>query len=252
MSKKKNQIILVACGLIMSGVIIYTIVAGGKSFLPEENVWNKQEGSSSDSNMEGNGSNINDKELEGTEISDDEKVKKDQDIDIGDEFQINDLIYKINSVERTKEKRVYSMPKLDWPFYTVDEHGKTLSEDYLSVDEQGTILNEYSYLVVNFTIKNTLDRISEKYLNSIKLGIYDDKDEEIYGPSPLLNDKEVDQEGRKDYFRYEFQPQEEKDVTIVYIVEDKYLDYNNLKLRIDNSGEGFPNSGSIKWIKIKY
>lgn len=249
MSKNKNQIILVVCGLIMLGVIIYTIVAEGKSFLPDENVWNKQKGSSSDSNMEGNGSNINNKELEGSEISDDEKVKEDQ--GIGDEFQINDLIYKINRVERTKEKRVYSMPPPNLRFYTVDEHGKTLSEDYLSVDEQGTIFNEYSYLVVNFTIKNTMDRIREKYLNSIMLQLYDDKDESIKGLSPLLNDREVDQEGRKDYFRYEFQPQEEKNVTIVYIVEDKYLDYNNLKLRIDNSGEGFSNSGSIKWIKIK-
>lgn len=251
MSKKKNQSILVACGLIMSGVIIYTIVAGGKSFLPTENVWNKQEGGSSDSNMQGNSGNVNDKELEGKPIGDSDEVKKNQDIGIGDEFQINDLIYKITSVERTKEKKVYSMPPLDWPFYTVDENGKTLSEDYLSVDEKGTILNEYSYLVVNFTIKNTMDRVSEKYLNGITLQLYDDKDEDRNGSAPLLNDREIEK-GGKDYFRYEFQPQEEKEVKIVYIIEDKYLDYNNLKLRIENLGKEFQNSDSIKWIKIKY
>jgi len=237
----------------MVGAIIYTIVAGN-NFLPAENVWNKNDNNSSNEASEYNKTN-DDSELEGMSFGDSEDVKKDQGISIGDEFQINDIIYKINSVERTKEKKVYSMPPHERPFYTSDENGKTLDVDFLSVDENGTILNAYSYLVVNLTIKNTRDRINIKPLNSIIVEIYDDKDKSIHGSSPDLNDREVDQEGKKDYFLYEFQPQEEREVTLVYIIEDKYLDYNNLKLRIENIGPGneeFKDSNRVKYIKIKY
>jgi len=253
MSKNKNQIILVICGLIMVGVIIYTIVAGN-NFLPTENVWNKNDDNSSNEAKEYN-KTYDDSKSEGMSFGDSEEVKKDQGISIGDEFQITDLIYKINSVERTKEKKVYSMPPPDLPFNTVDENGKIVEEDFLSVDENGTILNAYSYLVVNLTIKNTRDRINIKPLNSISLEVYDDKDKSIDGSLPFLNDREVDQEGKKDYFLYEFRPQEEREVTLVYIIKDKYLDYNNLKLRIENIGvveEDFKESDRIKYIKIKY
>lgn len=258
MSKKKNQIILVVCGLIMAGVIIYNLIASGGSFLPKENVWNKQEVSAGDSSNNDSGGNstvkaTDDKDLEGKLISEGEEAPKEQGTALGEEFQVNDLIFKINSVEKTKDKRVYAMPPLDKPFFTSDENGKTLSEDYLLADEKGTILNEYSYLVVNVTIKNTKEIAKEYYLNSISLQMYDDKGKDIYGPSPLLNDKEIDVEKReKDYFRYEFQPLEEREVTIVFIAEDKYLDYNNLKLRIENHGPEYSNSTSLKYVKVKY
>lgn len=77
----------------------------------------------------------------------------------------------------------------------------------------------------------------------------DDKNE-IYNYQCWMSSKLEDFD-KKDYFEYTFQPKEEYTCDLIYIVEDKRLQDNNLFFKVDISGViGYDDDA--RYVRMKY
>ncbi|MGG7164979.1 hypothetical protein [Clostridium ihumii] len=241
----KKQIALIVCGVIMIMVVVYNSLLKN-NFIPKNNVLNsKSEDSKKDENIKDdkkeNDSGNEQKDghvisagekLEGKQITSvTEKTDKNgEEFKVGEEIEFDDSIYIVNKVERSKEQKNFKMIK-DYPMARVDEKGKITEEKMVEIDDEGNITNEFSYFIINMTIKNKTDKILEKNLVEYGIRYYDSNNEIINGASPILSNKEDDGKDKR-YFYYNLKPKDELTTDLIYIMWDDYLDYNNVKLTI--------------------
>ncbi len=221
-------------GIVIASMIIMVVIIGVSIFkndelFPKSNLWsNKKE------------------TKEGTETKENAEIKAEESLAAANEFEPDkifemgedvltvDLTFKVNSVEKTKEKKQFPNPPDCDEFVT---------------DEKGNLINNMSYVIVNVTIKNNRETERMFPLNSCCLDVIDDKNE-IYNYECWMSSKLEDFD-KKDYFEYNFQPQEEYTCDLVYIVEDEKLQYNNQIFDINISGVvGYDDDS--RYIKIKY
>lgn len=228
MENKPTKIIVSIIGVFMIAVIIYNFAIKNDS-LPDSNLWNKS--GVQESNVE----------TEGKKEDGNEDIQKQAlDIKMGVETSTNDLIYKINSVTKTKQRG--PLPLTD--FFS----------DFLTIDNEGTILNDYSYLIVNLSIANNLEQEKLISLNSYYLLGKDSNGEYIDKFEPMLIDNRTDVE-KRDYFHYTFHPKESATFNLGFILKDEVLDTykNKMDLIIDNSGGNrMLENKDVRIIKILY
>lgn len=208
--------------MIIMVVIIGISVFKNDDLFPKSNLWsNKKE---TEKNTE-----IKEENLTLDNESEDDKT-----FEIGEEVLTDDLTFKVNSVEKTKERKQFPNPP-DW--------------DRVVADEKGNLINDMSYLIINVTIKNNREAERMFPLNSCWVNAIDDRNER--GTYECWMSSKLEDFDKKDYFEYTFQPQEEYTCDLVYIVEDERLQNNNLIFDINISGVVGYNDDS-RYVKIKY
>ncbi|WP_040328372.1 hypothetical protein [Clostridium ihumii] len=138
----------------------------------------------------------------------------------------------------------------DIPMARVDERGKITEEKIVEIDDKGSITNEFSYFIINMTIKNKTDKVLEKNLGEYCITFYDNNNKVINGGEPILTNKE-DNGRDKHYFYYNLQPHEELTTDLIYIMWDNYLDYNNVELTI-GSVDYRVRGQQWKTLKVRY
>ncbi|WP_034439515.1 hypothetical protein, partial [Clostridium ihumii] len=131
-----------------------------------------------------------------------------------------------------------------------DERGKIIEEKMVEIDDEGNITNEFSYFIINMTIKNKTDKVLEKNLGEYKIDFYDNNNKTINGAAPTLTNREYDGQDRR-YFCYNIQPHEELTTDLIYIMWDNYLDYNNVELTI-GSVDYRVRGQQCKTLKVRY
>ncbi len=127
----------------------------------------------------------------------------------------------------------------EYPGYKLPE-GKNLSEyPGAELDNQGNIINDFSYVVVNISAKNQSDEKIEKDL------IWGDmRLEFLYQPSKYSDYVgEVAYLGEKtprsinhDYYAESFEPEEEKEMSLIFVVNDGLLECDGMYLEINPTG----------------
>ncbi|MGL4731783.1 MAG: hypothetical protein ACRCW0_09390 [Clostridium sp.] len=261
---KKKQIVLITCGVIMIIVVVYNVLLKD-SFIPKDNVWNrsKTEVSNEKENSEKDvEETINEEKKDGHVISGDEKLEGKQITSItdredanGDEFKVggdiefDDSIYIVNKVERTKKQKNFKMVK-DYPMIKSDDNGKRIEEKIVEIDDAGNITNEFSYFIINITVKNKTDKVLTKNFGEYFIYFSDNNDKSISASEPLLTNKEKGY-ADKSYFFYDLKPKEEFTTDLIYVMWDDYLDYNNVELTIDEAGYRYRGEIS-KTVKVRY
>jgi len=210
-------------------VIIGVSVFKNDDLFPKSNLWSSKKDSKEDI-----------KNKENAEVKTEESLavanefEADKIFEIGEDVLTDDLIFKVNSVEKTKERKQFPKPE---------------NTDRIVTDENGNLINNMSYIIINVTIKN--DRETERMfpLNSCWLNVIDDKNV-VHSCECRISSKLEDFD-KKDYFEYTFHPKEEYTCDLIYIVEDENLQYNNLIFKISISGViGYDDDS--RYIKIKY
>jgi len=219
---KTKQVIAIASMIIMV-VIIGVSVFKNDDLFPKNNVWNSKKEKKENTEVQAVENLISNNES-----------KDDKTFEIGEDVLTDDLIFKVNSVEKTKERKQFPGPP-DW--------------DRLVADESGNLINDMSYVIINVTIKNNRETERMFPLNSCWVNAIDDKNE-IYTYECRMSSK-FENFDKKYYFEYTFQPKEEYTCDLVYLVEDERLQDNNLFFKISISGViGYDDDS--RYIKIKY
>ena len=255
----KKQIALIVCGVVMIMVVVYNSLLKN-NFIPKNNVLNsKSEDSKKNEKIKDEKNekeeNINgeerDEKLEGKQITSvTEKTDENgEEFKVGEEIEFDDSIYIVNKVERSKEQKNFKMIK-GHPMKKVNDEGKITEEKMVEIDDEGNITNEFSYFIINITIKNKTDKILEKNLVEYGIRYYDSNNEIINGASPILSNKEDDGKDKR-YFYYNLKPKDELTTDLIYIMWDDYLDYNNVKLTI-GSVEYKARGQQSKTLKVRY
>ncbi|MGG7164978.1 hypothetical protein [Clostridium ihumii] len=262
----KKQIALIVCGVIMIMVVVYNSLLKN-NFIPKNNVLNsKSEDSKKNENIKDDKSekeeNIKEEESDGNVISQGEKLEgreitiatereneNGEEFKVGKEIEFDDSIYIVNKVERSKDQKNFKM-RNDIPMARVDERGKITEEKIVEIDDKGSITNEFSYFIINMTIKNKTDKVLEKNLGEYCITFYDNNNKVINGGEPILTNKE-DNGMDKHYFYYNLQPHEELTTDLIYIMWDNYLDYNNVELTI-GSVDYRVRGQQAKTLKVRY
>ncbi|WP_071396582.1 hypothetical protein [Bacillus tuaregi] len=223
MDKKGTKIIVSIIGIFMIAIIVYSFTRNNDS-LPINNIWSK-------SNVTGESNE---------QVKKESSSIKNKPLDMNNEISTDGMTYKINSITRTKDKGLLPLTS----FYN----------DILDLDNKGTILNEYSYLIVNLSIQNNLEQVKEISLNSYYIvgGNMEGGRAELF--EPMLFDKRADVE-KRDYFHYILQPNEKVTFNLGFIKKDAILDKykEQLNFVINN---GYTNEilvdKNVRIIKIKY
>ena len=138
--------------------------------------------------------------------------------EMSDDMIQDDWLYHVNFVEVTKEKGNWENP--DWSQF--------------SFDEKGNLINEYSFVKVNVTIK-CMEKSEELWLNHLRLSVYNGNAEEAGGCE--LSTASLEKPMGKDFFYVDLKKDEEMTVDCIYIVEDDLLIKENyFLLSINNTG----------------
>ena len=145
----------------------------------------------------------------------------------GEDIRQDDWIYHIQGAYITKQKNE------KWDF-TPEPFETCL------YDENGNLINEYSYLVMKLKLKR-VERThdwDEAFLNSITLWIYDEQGEKIelgytrHAQTAALNKPHIGS-----YFKCPLEVGEELETEVVYVVQDCHLsDKNYYVVRVCNMG----------------
>lgn len=223
--KKNLKSIILGCLFVCMSIVIIFSLCTNHNFLPKTNVWNnnthKTENVSNSSKT---------KDAQKKDQMKQVTVRKKNTFDMGSEVSTEGMTYKINSVSRTKKGNHY-LDNSDCP--------------YPKIDSSGNIINEYSYVIVNVTICNTIKSNKEFYLNKCTL----ENGVSQMGVEPRSFDKGKDI-SRKDYFCYIFQPSEKSTFNIAYVVKDEDLDTKKIDFIIDPNGIR-PFTDNVRIIQIR-
>jgi hypothetical protein len=109
-------------------------------------------------------------------------------------------------------------------------------DESITIDN-GRLLGDYSYLFIEIEMKNNFTIEKETTMNNHKLKIMSgstlvDK-QYIY-----MTDKNQDRIGKRDYLHFILQPEEKEIITLIYIIQDSYIDDTlDLVLCLDPMGQ---------------
>ncbi|WP_148409298.1 DUF4352 domain-containing protein [Murimonas intestini] len=148
---------------------------------------------------------------------------------IGDTIDTSKLIFTVNSYHITKTKGAFDITDIkETPLDVV-------------LDNEDNISNNYSYVIIDMTIKNKQSKEVEFYLNNLWLRFIN-KDSEysgnnIYYAGQLRGYKDGQPaDNGKAYFRRILKMNEERPLTLTYVISDEELDGAALLLKIWPSG----------------
>jgi hypothetical protein len=214
-----KNIITGCIGILLVTVIVYSLFKNN-DFLPDSNIWKN-------TNTQDNHTSTQNK---------DDSIQKS--VDMSNEVSTFGMTYKVNNIKRTKQRGPLPLTNI---------------YDFLLLDDQGTIKNNYSYLIFNLSIRNDLESEQEITLNSYT--IYGKNSQDVYTLKlePMLFDKRTDVE-KRDYFHFTLQPKEEVTFNLGYIAEDKSLEEykNHMDFIINNGGTSNFSDKDVRIIKIAY
>lgn len=154
------------------------------------------------------------------------------------ESDIDKLTYKIGEMCQTQN---YSY-KLNNIYVSKECVGLTpWINGYYSVDDQGTLKDNHSYLIVDISICNLENSSQELYMNLISIfaSDYDDPLKNLLREAYIFNSSQIPPDD-KDFFKYNFNPNESVDFKIAYVISDELINYGYdlLQLRINPNGMG--------------
>lgn len=145
------------------------------------------------------------------------------------------LQVRINSIEETKL------------FTDTDARGAPRIE-ILDLAEDGTILNSFSYVVVNITVANPTEEEREIWMSSFRLTAIDEEKNDgiVIAPEDgvlsgsLVGYKTLTEEAmrnqRKDYYLAKVQAGEEVSYNLIFIIADKILEENEMYVGLNMTG----------------
>lgn len=145
--------------------------------------------------------------------------------------------YHVNSAYVTKQKGQWENP--DWNEY--------------KFDEDGNLVNQYSFFVINITIDCISEPKTELYLNSMNLQVFGKEGECVMGYE--MGTAELGKKMSRSFFKQELSVNEKLITNVVFIVEDEMLKADKyFLLSINNTGMGIGsvNADDHSYIKISY
>lgn len=217
--------------LLLMLMVIWVIYIGISKIdtFPQKNIWNNKEKSE----------DVEHHRDEDVESIEGDAVKKVR-YEMEEGVSFGPITYKVNSVTTSKETVNFPTPT-NW------------SELY-TFDSEGTLIDGNSYIIVNITIKNNKNEILEFYLNSMNLLVTKDLETRTQDYSECLSASNIENFGRKDFFRIELEPSKEYNYDLVFIAPDTSIDNNEGALIIDRQGE-YPieeSEDKKRFINIKF
>ncbi len=173
--------------------------------------------------------------------------------DMSEEVATYGMTYQIESVERTKEKGPLPIDRI----LQLRENGGIVPMstlyDAIVFDQEGNILNDYSYLIVQLSIEEDLGQEHVIPLNNYYLVTKDAHGEYVDKFEPQLYDKRSDVE-KRDYFMYPLKPNEKNTFQLGFIFPDEVL--NQYQGRIDfvinNSGMMEVDDENVRVIPLEF
>jgi len=213
--------------------IIYIGISKASNLL-EENVWNNQ--SKINNDLTDNKTPDKDKNNEEQNNREESPLRLYQ---IGEEVTFGPYTYKVNSVTYGKKRGDFYAP-VDYESY--------------SFDENGDVLGDNSYVVVNVSIVNNEEETLELYLNSMKLIVLRDSETRVGDYCECVSASKLEEYGRKDFFRVEIEPAIEYDYDLVFIAPDSSIDNNEAQLGIERQGvyTASNNDDKYRCVDIKF
>lgn len=107
-------------------------------------------------------------------------------------------------------------------------------QESIQIDETGQIRNEYSYVIVDLNITNPAQKEQFMYLNTIYLraGGMEEEAAEAF----MRGDRTVEESDGHNYMELRLQPQESKDLKLVYIEKDEKIEKREAYLVFNLTG----------------
>lgn len=137
---------------------------------------------------------------------------------MGEDISFNGLIYKVNSAEVTKKHGDFIAPT-------------NFNESY-TFDEDGNLIDNNSYAVINLTLRNEGEVVKELYLNTYRLAISNEDYSKCFDFAECISLSKTEGYNSKDYFKVVIEPHSEGTWNLVYIGGDHGLQCNNCHLFI--------------------
>ena len=199
----------------------------------KENLWSNQ----GEINNESMDSKVTDKETDREEYEREESPIRLY--DMGEEITFGPYTYKVNSATYGKERGDFYAP-IHYESYTYDENGD--------------LVGDSSYVVINITIVNNEEKTLELYLNTVKLIVLRDPETRVGDYSECVSASKLEGYGRKDFFCVELEPGIEYNYDLVFISPDASLNNNEGQLRIQRQGIFQPSdyNDDARYVDIKF
>ncbi|MEG0354691.1 MAG: hypothetical protein RR621_03440 [Lachnospiraceae bacterium] len=221
--------------LIVTGIVIIGLLVGGFIFIKEE--------LGSRMTQHESKQELQKKQKEEMKFREEEETKATK-YYIGDMVETMGFSYTVEKVEITKDSHGYRQPEGQMPLV---EHSKT------TLDAEGNITNEYSYVFVNLKIKkmdNTEDAFS---VGNIRFAVEGKGDEiEHCGEFQYFGTDNPGTFG-KEYGFITLSEGEEQNLILVYVQRDDEVTGQNIYLHINPQGgyqEGVKNEQE-RWILLR-
>lgn len=139
--------------------------------------------------------------------------------EVDDTIVQDDWAYHVNSYKVTKEKGNWENP--DWNIY--------------KFGDEGNLVNEYSFVVINITIECKNKSDAELWLNCMTLLSFDANGKNIGGSE--INAAAIDKPMTKSFYLYNLEQGDSLKTNIIFILNDNMISKNNhYLLSINNTG----------------
>lgn len=203
MNKKRG--VGVAITVITICVAAGTLWMAGKARYGNQDV-------SRESKQEKEGKEDRKTEKESDQYAIDRAASMGETIQIADVEQRFDCVVKSAAVTKTPEGFQLPASRRDWMW----------DQESIQVDESGQIRNEYSYVIVDLNITNPAQKEQFMYLNTIYLRA--GGTEEEAAEAVMRGDRTAEEADEHNYMKLRLQPQESKDLKLVYIEKDEKIE----------------------------
>lgn len=144
---------------------------------------------------------------------------------VGNPIRSLDFSYQINSWSMSKE----------YPGYPVPEGRDPLDEwPGAQLDENGNITNDFSYVVVNMAVENLTSKdVTTHVWGTFRLNSIGSGAGQYTGEVTYLGD---DRPAGKDYYLDTISANSKKEMSLIFVIKDEYLNDNQLYIEVNPSG----------------
>lgn len=162
-------------------------------------------------------------------------------VKIGQDIESGILSYRVDGWEITKNNQGYALP---------EEKRESWENHYeIELDEDGAIVNDSSYVIVDVTVENLLENEITEYVwahfNLEQLGHRG----ELYKGYVYLGEEPQRKYG-KNYNLETIPARGEKSIAVIFIVKDEWIESGQFYIEINPTGT-MPINSSYRWILLK-
>lgn len=133
----------------------------------------------------------------------------------------------------------------EYPGYEAPEGIDITEFPGAELDNEGNIINDYSYVVVNVSVKNQVDKKVEKDLVwatfRLKFIMPPSEYSDYIGEIDYLGE-DVPRKYGHDYFAEDFEPGETKEIAMIFVVHDELFNSKGMYLEINPTGAVIDNA----------